>query len=62
MSVRKGKKQKKQAPQKCGATERLTVAVTRPEDEEDYSEMEKNRCRRSWLCPTEALEWSLYHC
>jgi hypothetical protein len=41
MSVRKSKQQKKQAPQKCGATERLTVAVTRPEDEEDYSEMEK---------------------
>jgi hypothetical protein len=35
MSVRKSKKQKKQPPQKCSTTE--TVAVTRPEDEQDYS-------------------------
>jgi hypothetical protein len=41
MSVRKSKKQKKQAPQKCSTTENLTVAVTRPEDEQDYSELEK---------------------
>ena len=41
MSVRKSRKQKKQAPQKCSTTEDLTVAVTRPEDEQDYSELEK---------------------
>jgi hypothetical protein len=36
MSVPKSKKQKKQPPQKCS-----TVAVTRPEDEQDHSELEK---------------------
>jgi hypothetical protein len=36
MSVRKSKKQKNQPPQKCS-----TVAVTRLEDEQDHSELEK---------------------
>ena len=42
MSVRTSGKKKRQAPQrcpKCGDTERLTVAVTRPEDEKDDQEL-----------------------